>query len=558
MEVAGVILGAIPVALYALDNYRRCLRVTKDIVKYEATITTFRHHIFIQKKQLEVTLRNVGLQIFDSRLPTRTELQRHLSARYSKKDCEQFMGIIDEMEKIMDQLLHKLDLDAMGKPRWDKGAQDRISWQWRRVRRGLGSSAREELVKQLQYWNTALCYVFEKPEIPSDADGLLVQKLQSQFSHNICNHVRSSLHGIHEALTQTDQSHVPHLSTLQVPFPTGAWRCLTIRPKRLEDYIQAQEKPSPIDESATDPFSIGSSDANNKNRVKISWRAKGPLDFIKSLALNAALPNPTTPLIPKPAACKAPAANPPEVTCLCEFIGRDHGQERTEATLQPLEQCIGHRGHFILTCTELLPTSRNLEPSQSLMDLLGPPNSLGPSKPLSRKDRLAIAAATTWAALYLCGTPWLPEDSDWGGLRTLALAHSIPDSPAISCVLKPSESRPPSSPSPTLPHNDGIRNRVVFRLGILLTELCLNTTLDTLRSTRPEYRTMTDYELAASLSDSIYLDAGHSFGYAVQRCLRCEFPGRDSTKRLEIEQFRNVFFNGVVAPVQAVYLLQSS
>ena len=115
MEVAGVILGAIPVALYALDNYRRCLRATKDVVKYEATITTFRHHIFIQKKQLEVTLRNVGLQVFDGQLPTRAELQRHLSARHSEKDCKQFMGIIDEMEKIMGQLLHKLDLDVMGK-----------------------------------------------------------------------------------------------------------------------------------------------------------------------------------------------------------------------------------------------------------------------------------------------------------------------------------------------------------------------------------------------------------------------------------------------------------
>jgi len=80
--------------------------------------------------------------------------------------------------------------------------------------------------------------------------------------------------------------------------------------------------------------------------------------------------------------------------------------------------------------------------------------------------------------------------------------------------------------------------------------------MDAFRSTSAEYSALTDYELADRLSDSIYDDAGRSFGYAVQRCLRCEFPGRDSLKRLENEQFRKIFFDGVVAPVQVAYELQ--
>ena len=54
----------------------------------------------------------------------------------------------------------------------------------------------------------------------------------------------------------------------------------------------------------------------------------------------------------------------------------------------------------------------------------------------------------------------------------------------------------------------------------------------------------------------IYLDDGQSYEYAVQGCLRCEFPDRYRTKRLEFEQFRKVFFDGVDAPVQATFLLQ--
>jgi len=62
-----------------------------------------------------------------------------------------------------------------------------------------------------------------------------------------------------------------------------------------------------------------------------------------------------------------------------------------------------------------------------------------------------------------------------------------------------------------------------------------------------------DYLFAEKQTDRVYLEAGDLYGYAVQRCLRCEFPGRDVTKSFEFQQFRTNFFMGVVAPVQATY-----
>lgn len=64
-----------------------------------------------------------------------------------------------------------------------------------------------------------------------------------------------------------------------------------------------------------------------------------------------------------------------------------------------------------------------------------------------------------------------------------------------------------------------------------------------------------DYAVAEMQTDKVYLEAGYSYGYAVQRCLRCEFPGRDVTKNFQFQQFRMDFFNGVVAPIQATYAL---
>jgi len=112
-----------------------------------------------------------------------------------------------------------------------------------------------------------------------------------------------------------------------------------------------------------------------------------------------------------------------------------------------------------------------------------------------------------------------------------------------------------------------IRNRTLFALGILLIELCLNKTFDQLRQeshsdsfgaslgvTSPP----DDYEIANAQMQNVYLEAGDFYGYAVQRCLRYEFPGRDVTKTFEFEQFRRDFFSCVVAPVQTTYSLLPS
>jgi hypothetical protein len=114
MEVAGVVLGAIPIALYALDNYGRCLKITKDIIRYQATLETFRLHIFIQKQQLLVTLRNIGMPLGHDRLPDKTKLKSHLERLYPHSNAE-FMSIVAQMEGHMAKLLDKLDVDPRGK-----------------------------------------------------------------------------------------------------------------------------------------------------------------------------------------------------------------------------------------------------------------------------------------------------------------------------------------------------------------------------------------------------------------------------------------------------------
>ncbi|KEZ42003.1 hypothetical protein SAPIO_CDS6395 [Scedosporium apiospermum] len=62
-----------------------------------------------------------------------------------------------------------------------------------------------------------------------------------------------------------------------------------------------------------------------------------------------------------------------------------------------------------------------------------------------------------------------------------------------------------------------------------------------------------DFALAIQHADQIYREVGRSYAYAVQRCLRREFPGPDSKKSFGFENFRKDFFDNAVAPVQANY-----
>lgn len=109
MEVAGVVLGALPLTLYAIDNYHKCLQLTTDYLRFESTIKLMRGHIFVQQEQLHMTLRSIGLVN-----PTPPELEEHLRQLYPDK-YERFLDIIKHMESILTKLMDKLDIDPRGK-----------------------------------------------------------------------------------------------------------------------------------------------------------------------------------------------------------------------------------------------------------------------------------------------------------------------------------------------------------------------------------------------------------------------------------------------------------
>ncbi|KAK4458665.1 hypothetical protein QBC42DRAFT_276307 [Cladorrhinum samala] len=591
-ELAGLVLGGLPIVLYAIDNYHRCLQATTDYWRYESTLKLIRSHVFVQQQQLQITLRSIGLVD-----PTPSELEEHLRHRYPDKFAT-FADIISRMERLLVKLLDKLDVDVQGKPKWTTEPPERAVWEWKRVRRGFGRSSRQKLIDELQFWNDALKNCFEKTEVPleNDTPTAASEAIRSKFSITACNNTRRRAARVHDAISRAwrCQTHEEHLGNLKLSWHTDgeglaaeqrlslvfspgggeslAWyevACDVVETVISQDTGGPASHPSPQRSSpASRP--LPSSDPRPWRRLRGLFQPSNeatPQDALhvtSSIAIPIQLAGPPAPQILQNSNAL------PEVNCLCSFF---HSSTRFARLSNQ-----GDDNQDLQVRMERMQQSRLVD-AISVSTIF---NQTRGSLTLSRKDRFGIAAAAAWAVLNLAGSPWIGSDWDGkNGLQLLMELQALRYYPAISHAFRrPGGDAPPPNSSPLHssvlmqehdPFGTGfIRNKTLFVLAILFIELCLNKPFEKLRQEfysssltaslgiRTETTGIDDFEVANMCMQRVYLEAGDLYGYAVQRCLRCEFPGRDVTKSFEFEQFRKDFFHGVVAPVQATFnLLQA-
>src|SRR6186713_147679 len=98
MEVAGVVLGAVPLILYALEHYERIWDPVKQVWRWEETVQTVKNQIFIQKEQLDTTLKSLGLSN-----PTMADVEYALQIHHPRQ-CEHFMRIIRAMDNLINNI----------------------------------------------------------------------------------------------------------------------------------------------------------------------------------------------------------------------------------------------------------------------------------------------------------------------------------------------------------------------------------------------------------------------------------------------------------------------
>ena len=126
VEITGLILGALPLAIAAIEHYQDGLKPLQIYFRYDSTLRSLRTRLRIQKDLFEGTLQRLLIDdLSDSQIETlfpdtghavdlslwRTDgieakLQNRLGDKY-----ENFLAVTGEMEALMRRLTRKLDVD---------------------------------------------------------------------------------------------------------------------------------------------------------------------------------------------------------------------------------------------------------------------------------------------------------------------------------------------------------------------------------------------------------------------------------------------------------------
>ncbi|TGJ83175.1 hypothetical protein E0Z10_g5602 [Xylaria hypoxylon] len=522
MDIAGLVLGALPVAIMAVESYHKGLRLIGNYKNYPQTLQGIRRNIFIQEQQLQVTLESIRLL-----KPTLQEAQQRL--REVRPDCyRQFIDILEHMDSITSRLLEKLDVDSNGKPKWMKADPDRVSWEWRRVKRSFGDKDRKELFDELQRWNNALRNFLEpKQEIPSDHADPLTWELIRRFDLKLCDETRENVQIVHKALAV-------------------AWskNCTDPRHPSNVELIWQHTGPKETGQlHLSIPETGRNGESNHWQRVLISVDTK-ETNLTSDCTVAQGLLSTTG------------------VVKQAEWNGHLLHTDTAEEKVIYMKKIVSPCPKFSSLPLESVISDHHFRSGKGKKAAYAR---------LSRKERLGIAAAAVWAVLVLCGTPWLEE-----GWLTKEVITILVDTPTQgNNFVRPKtystlsytfvSQKEPSKPLESLDPGDyleaQIRHKTLVALGVLLIELGLNKTLNQLRgdinAEVPACDTSVQekYMVANQVIESqeLELELGESYANAVQRCIQCHFLGRESTQNFLRSAFRRQFFTGVVAPVQATF-----
>ena len=577
MEVAGVALGAIPIAIWALEKYQEPLTAYCD---YDMTIRMLKADLEVQKQLLDQTLEGIGLH--DT---SREEAKERLKVKFPRLH-EDLLVIISHMNDLTFKLLKKLKVDISRKPNWKDESSSWASWEWRRVERSFGIKKQRTIIDELRNRNFDLRVLVEKPEVPTadvGCDGYeddgnsraqrihVVQRTYDPLTCDAVRHKARSLHrtiqaGIkecggdpHEAAIELHWGVAPKF-TVSLLHGDGsdqdnAWKCF---------YASGAEYRQPSSGRRTESLAVTSPPQQPRSPSPGRLGMKAILDRvirrtgIKSVSLN--MPEITvqegeqapTVIVTSSVATTATAVACPEITNLCTEVPSPPNVSDPFAII---------RDPHASESTQSFSLSYASTGRPSILRPVYLKESAGHDRwhadgflSLSAGKRYALAAAVAKGVLYLSNSPWLEHgwipdqirlflrvDSS-SGQEVLsdhahiyhAFNHSIP-------TAHSSRSWPPAK-TPLIP------DMKIFALGIFLIELGANEPFQ-------------DSSLDAILQgdglglrrklEKVHSEAGKWYGWAAQRCIYCEFMGDRSKVDLKHPAFQREFYNAVVAPLQA-------
>ncbi|EHK20615.1 uncharacterized protein TRIVIDRAFT_154543 [Trichoderma virens Gv29-8] len=537
-EVIGLALSVLPIVIWALEKYSEPFDAYSD---YHNAISTLQANLQIQRMHLEATFQSIGL-----RHPTPRELHECLRQKFPQNHRE-IVFLVRQMDDMMMKLMENLQVDMSRKPLWTHESPERVSWEWRRVKRSFRAKKCDKIIHDLRNWNDDLRHLVESAQtLPSD-ESYAMRRVRRLYNRSNCESVRRTLQSLHRALQaglDSDDAECHQVCIELNSFHAGGFPLLTFRIGILHESGGTQTAPwkvfyaaceagkkSPRPESPPmSPYSVRSRPSTLRSRRSVE----------------------DTSITPSIAEIISPS--PPPISNLCDDFDstprgdvfgslKDPSPSSSYETIFSLSHVSRNHDRIIrdISLEKIIATE-----SQRVAPAI---------QPLSAKRRYGIAASLAWAVLYLSDSPWLSHGLDRRKVmlflqRKKANGYiSLSEKVYLSCLI-PKNSSFPSPVSSSTSLRQTTPKNLIFELGILLIELAVNQSFskESLSAiVQHDYRPLKQY------LDRVEQEAGIYYFNAAQRCVYSVFLADQEQMDFDLDKFQHEFYSTVVAPLQATY-----
>ncbi|KAI3530829.1 hypothetical protein CSPX01_14563 [Colletotrichum filicis] len=566
-EIAGLVLGAIPLITKAFDDYRRVVASVQVWRHYEVEVSCLILNLNSEYYRLEricgkyLSSLDPGTD-FDSMtsdpfgpLWKDEVVQRKIKARL-ESSYGKFQLVMEEFRKAINFIKDKLDLDAQWKVKWTE--ESKIKAEFKRASFVLQKSVYKDALESLQK-NLSILDSMMKDDMDAEPQrqkrykGRLVGLIR-QTSGNIYYALRDSMpckidcrHQVHMDIAPDSEDATHELDDAEIIEKLGFQLAMTyhtntseVIPERPGQQIILEEvtvrasapqvasllEPTPATQSPSHPQRKAVSFASSRKTTVTTT-------YIKQPSTTAALTSTMSTL-----KLTAGAINLPRQVNMCEELRRSH-ENGISGTIS--HQNAGKSWNFTIypKKTTETPNSRSVISLKQILE--NPPKT---KMPFMAKIHLAKMISSSFLQLHQ--TPWLPN------ILTSQDVYFITDGSRPYPNLKQAfikKELPGKFPKDRSMNIDarGLSSSPLLSLGILLLELELGTTIGKLR--RPDEPS--DADVVERLLEETPLDAFGSGRYksAVFRCVGGNYFR--STQDFNDENFRKAVYERVVAPLEA-------
>lgn len=579
LEVAGVVLGSLPLVISALEHYAKGVHTAKRYWRYKSELRALilqidtERGIFINTleqllsglvriEHMSDFLSNPGGKIWQD---VDVQLKQRLRSAY-----EVYFGNVSGMARSLKTIREKLALDPDSgkvrplfpfhlpthltplKPQFNDPSL--FKQEYKRLKFSLSKSEYAEQLSDLRNHNQALTRL-TKQSLELEPSRTETKTRSCPNFSALQSYARSLFHTLQSGLRCNCEGHAVKLRlenrnskvdndddllvntpfrviftyNSTVPMTPWSWKEADIR-----WIVDSSSKPLPPHTHAT------------FTPAKLTRRVRFDQMQIQTSNIGS-----TTLTVSEEHTMTATTPTPEEIQDLCESFVRLQQPQIDICAGYLLDSLKRKYGIYPLETPACQGTRQNWT-AYTLRQVLTKRAAFG--RRLMEYDKFKIAVDLASSVLQLYKTPWLTDDWSDNDVyfvqRPGAPASSVYQHPFIYRKFSTTAANQPSPPTPLT--RSSIRNQTLFTLGVLLIELLYGTSIE-------EQQTPHDLNCQGTpgavwctaerlIDEEIALVGGQLYADAVRRCIRCDFNKRSLS--LDDQDFQQAVFDGVVGPLE--------